>query len=589
MRFAYIDSQGNEVPIPSVDALALRIELGAIGPDTELYDAQADRWAPAEAHEIFHTLSRDVAGEGFLVPAPPPTQDEPPGPSEGDVPPPAPERATPDATGELGLTLAPPVAAAPDGDAGPAAPDTGPAGLAGSGGAAPEPPSLDFDLTGPPDPEPGTAPPAPAEPSAGRPGSGTGQEPGGDAASGGDDAFGTFAPEEPSGGWGLEPPMEFGGVAPGGAEAPEPPDPFGAGEPLESDLVFGIGSSGDVDLPGPTTPPGGSELDLEPPLSAFDPSGPPAWMEQEGPAGMATEDDPALDFSEPVPPPVVPTGPAPSGPTQPWPQAERRPVRRPPRSRRRRGPGLVRPLLTLALLGGIAAGGWYGWRAWGPLLRAEETRPPVILPPIPAELEEPMRSLAAEAIPAMYADIEAAALGEAVPAEPSEDWLAGVYLSNASRFAEVETFWRGFRRFADLLAEREAAEFHASMVALAEPSSFDAEARAAMIARADSGFLATREARLESYRLLGRLADASLSLHAFLVENEASIAYTPATAFSGNPVEEAVPATDEVGDRMWALVENITNAMDALGTLDRITRERLSGVLLRRIEETGIR
>lgn len=45
MRFAYIDSQGNEVSIPSVDALALRIELGAIGPHTELYDAQADREA----------------------------------------------------------------------------------------------------------------------------------------------------------------------------------------------------------------------------------------------------------------------------------------------------------------------------------------------------------------------------------------------------------------------------------------------------------------------------------------------------------------------------------------------------------------
>jgi hypothetical protein len=36
MRFAYMDSQGNEVPIPSIDALALRIELGAISADTEL-------------------------------------------------------------------------------------------------------------------------------------------------------------------------------------------------------------------------------------------------------------------------------------------------------------------------------------------------------------------------------------------------------------------------------------------------------------------------------------------------------------------------------------------------------------------------
>ena len=60
MRFAYIDSNGNEVPIPSVDALALRIELGAIKDDTELYDAHADQWGPAHPHEIFHTLSRSA-------------------------------------------------------------------------------------------------------------------------------------------------------------------------------------------------------------------------------------------------------------------------------------------------------------------------------------------------------------------------------------------------------------------------------------------------------------------------------------------------------------------------------------------------
>jgi hypothetical protein len=76
MRFAYMDSQGNEVTIPSVDALALRIELGAISADTELYDAQADRWGPAHTHDIFHTLSRDAEEEGFVAPPPamaPPT------------------------------------------------------------------------------------------------------------------------------------------------------------------------------------------------------------------------------------------------------------------------------------------------------------------------------------------------------------------------------------------------------------------------------------------------------------------------------------------------------------------------------------
>ena len=50
-----------------------------------------------------------------------------------------------------------------------------------------------------------------------------------------------------------------------------------------------------------------------------------------------------------------------------------------------------------------------------------------------------------------------------------------------------------------------------------------------------------------------------------------------------------VPATPEIGDQMWDLVEDITNALDALGTLDRVTLERLSTVLLERVREIGIR
>src|SRR5512134_2554473 len=90
MRFAYIDSHGNEVPIPSVDALALRIELGAIGPETQLYDAQADHWGPASTHEIFHTLARDRQADGFVAPPPPVAPPSPP-------PAPAPAAPTPKA------------------------------------------------------------------------------------------------------------------------------------------------------------------------------------------------------------------------------------------------------------------------------------------------------------------------------------------------------------------------------------------------------------------------------------------------------------------------------------------------------------
>jgi hypothetical protein len=44
-----------------------------------------------------------------------------------------------------------------------------------------------------------------------------------------------------------------------------------------------------------------------------------------------------------------------------------------------------------------------------------------------------------------------------------------------------------------------------------------------------------------------------------------------------------------MGDQMWSLVEEITNALDRLGTLDRVSRERLNAVVLERIRETGIR
>ena len=72
MRFVYIDSHGREVPIPTVEALALRLELGAITEATRFYDAAADRWAPAGEHEIFRSLTREleIKSEGFVAPPP---------------------------------------------------------------------------------------------------------------------------------------------------------------------------------------------------------------------------------------------------------------------------------------------------------------------------------------------------------------------------------------------------------------------------------------------------------------------------------------------------------------------------------------
>ena len=93
MRFAYIDSQGREVNIPSVDALRLRIELGAIKDTTEFHDANTGKWGPAGEHEIYRTLQRELTeleSGGFVPPPSVPeasTPEPPAAPDPVDGPP----------------------------------------------------------------------------------------------------------------------------------------------------------------------------------------------------------------------------------------------------------------------------------------------------------------------------------------------------------------------------------------------------------------------------------------------------------------------------------------------------------------------
>jgi hypothetical protein len=247
------------------------------------------------------------------------------------------------------------------------------------------------------------------------------------------------------------------------------------------------------------------------------------------------------------------------------------------------------PLLLLLLVGGIGVGGWYGWQLLAERPGAAPPRPAVVIPEIPEELEGPMHELAGEAQPLMYGQIEARAFPPEEPQAPSEEWLAGVYLGNASRFADVEVFWSAVAGLADRLRNEEVESFHVVYASLAEATDHDEDVRAVLVERADSGFMATREARLEIYDRLDTLAGAALALHDFLLTHESDIVYTPARAFAGNPIEEVVPSSPEIGDQMWDRVEDITNALDALGTLDRVTRERLSTVVLQRILDIGIR
>ncbi len=60
MRFRYIDEKGREVDLQTVEALAARIHLGAVHEDSPLYDAVADKWAPAGEHELFKQLKSEA-------------------------------------------------------------------------------------------------------------------------------------------------------------------------------------------------------------------------------------------------------------------------------------------------------------------------------------------------------------------------------------------------------------------------------------------------------------------------------------------------------------------------------------------------
>jgi hypothetical protein len=73
-----------------------------------------------------------------------------------------------------------------------------------------------------------------------------------------------------------------------------------------------------------------------------------------------------------------------------------------------------------------------------------------------------------------------------------------------------------------------------------------------------------------------------------LVANEDDIEYRPATSSTADPILEAVPSSPALGDRMLDLVGGVTGGLADLGSLDRVTRERLVTALTTRVQEVGI-
>jgi hypothetical protein len=533
MRFAYIDSNGNEVPIPSVDALALRIELGAINEATELYDAQADQWGPAHTHEIFHTLSRAAEGDdGFVAPpppVPPPTAEATP---EREPIPPRGGRNLSDARDAVaGLTLA----------------DLPSEPLEGAATAGDEGDDFGLDLA-----------PASAAPE--------------DTLGADEDDGPSFDFGDMSGGLEMEAPL---------GEGDEPVMDFGAGEPsafgetLEQDMEF---SGADLSDTSGLDASGG--LDLERPMAEFRPDAPPAWMDPVQEEGT----DDVMDFSS-ISSDVATDPEDVLRPSRAHRKSKVKPS--PPRFRRQRS--LVGPIVGVVVLSALGVGGYVAWpiavARWE--ARNEPPEPQATLPPIPDRLESGYRA----ATDIAFATVLREARGTVSDAtgSPPREWLAGVYLANASRFGGVEVFWLGIRDELEAVRAAGADPFEAAFGSSMASAGIPAADRPQMLERARAGFGAAAPARAQTFDQVDDLVDAALELHAFLVANEDDIEYTPAATITSDPVLEAKPATPQLGDAMADRIGRVTNALDDLDSLGLVTADGLWSAVLRRIQEVGIR
>ena len=569
MRFAYIDSQGKEVGIPSVEALQLRIELGAIAESTMFFDANADRWAPAVEHEIFRTLQREIAekeGGEFVAPPPPtlapPEVEEPaapaPPPTEPTAPP-APVTGPGAEQGEdilAGLTLSGPGEGVADEESGVIDPAHSLEGQLDD---------LGFDFTtvveGEEEEE---EPPAPAE-------TGTPFD------------FG-----------------DFGALEVEGGEPEEPPAPDTGGMELESRLSeqeFGAGSG---------VAEGGMEL--ERPMSEYTPERPPSWMDEE-------EREPPPRSAPPPPPPPPP---AEAGGSDSYlhlaaagrerEESERKAKARevaaqkgtdtprakpapPPPEEKSSSMGLIAVVGVLVL---VAGGGWLGWSMFHGAGEAptEETRTyeQVDIPPLPAEMEPTFRSLAASAQQDLGARIAASAVEAGLPDQPDPDWLGGVYLASASQYAQVAEYWNAMNAWLEDVRGREEQLFREAFEARMDSASVAEADRQVLVERASAGFRSALRERDPVYDDFAAVAQASLGLHDFLLANEESIEYEPAAGgISRDPVLEAVPATKALGDEMWERVDRITDALEGMDALtDRVTTGRLIALTAERLGRTAI-
>ncbi|MDT8341214.1 MAG: hypothetical protein RQ751_06850 [Longimicrobiales bacterium] len=542
MQFAYIDSQGKEVRIPSVDALRLRIELGAITDRTHFHDANTGKWAPAVEHEVYRMLRRELEEldpGGFIAP-----------------PPPAPgaevEAEGSDGAFELGFTV--------------------------------EPTSLDTPSTSEPPPPPAAEPPPPPS---GPPSEMSGPPPGFESGArmpgleedgdleGGDADSEDAEDDLEAGGSTASPPA---GRGPWWEEGPDQDEAAGAG-PGPSGIGpdrFPEEDPGDLRADGDPEP---RESRFQSRLEPGEEGQLPDWMRQERPADWA--DAPAWDGPESgASEDQEEAGPDPFDPGGDPVHDARRPRRAPPPRKLRRagtpGAGRVAAIALVAVT--VGAGVWIlrdripGLQGWGGGDESGQTA----LPTLPDALAGRLPALVGEARANALDALETLPEFAALPAAPNRDWLTGAYLASASSYRDVAGYWEAVLAFARAAVPAEDRAFRGALRAGVEALELTGEERTRLLARALAGWGAAAEARARAHGLLASVASASLELHGFLLENEDRIESDRAAGgLSRDPVLEAVPATPELGDVLWSRVGAVTGALDRLGFLETVTTSGL--------------
>ncbi|NNF27426.1 MAG: hypothetical protein HKN73_09420, partial [Gemmatimonadetes bacterium] len=522
MRFAFMDEQGRQVHVASMEDLAQHVRQGDVGDDTELYDALEDRWAPAREHPMY-VSARDAAQ----------------GPGQA-----------PGASSASGTPASPPVAAAPPGPSTRPTHSRAPApDPSTSGGATAEDEAalsrdwssaLKDEFLGAV-PGPGPAGPGPAQPAAeGSPGGRENQEPL-EPTSFTHDILNSQDLDDARGGPRTKGDMEtvagasnvFSGLD---AVVTRPPPPEGSifEDPGRAD---DRGMEFEEFMPSPQAGPS-----APPPAR---PNAPGPSLDDEGDEDFFLIEDPSLSEE------------AAEGPT----------VKR----GRSRGTGkkmlkAVVALASFALLMSVAVPRLVEIGSAFMATRGTDEGPVEPGDGLSDQLKTEAFFLAARAQEDAFASLDSIRRNLGVEASPPGAWMEGIYFAHASRYPAAQSYWERYGSYMRYGQRELPALFESAFRRQVSASAIVPSAQEDVIELVMTDFESRVPTMSGAFQDLIGLADAALELHAFLVLKEDEIEYTPFTrsGVSRDPIVEAVPATEQTRVDFWNRLEQVTDRLEAL-------------------------